>query len=502
MNKFHPNERNNEVPLDGKPDAVIMKRSSIKLSEGPRIMVCMPIGGKQVTSVLECPQCKDDHGNSVKYTVDEGFRPQALVPVDFMFQHMNWLPPLNVTMGYTYKTGMLSAAARQIMTQECLRMPTVKYLFFVDDDMIIPQMGLYTLYNTLERNPDMGLVSGVYTTRQNPPEPLIYTDHGEGAAWEFPMGPGAGVTDIMGAGAGCMLVRTEAIRDWQAENPDTAIWCDSSEFPAANGGRVTWGHDVRFTRNLKEAGWRTCVEGSVLCGHYDIASRNVFSVPADAPGFKNRAKNTDLYWDAVYAREGIDSWRKYEEMFGKVERHLYECGSKSVIELGCGPGILGQRLTAKLGVKWWGCDISDVAVSQAKARYLNAEKADVRGLEAKIVKGWHRHCDCVVATEMLEHLKWEDGKELLEKLNASGVETLVFATPYQTMHPNDVPEHEVFVDDEYVEGVKAVLSNYKLEDFNVVDAQGHAVWLFIQSKPVKKATKKKATKKKVAKKKV
>jgi len=480
MNEFHPHEVNNEVPLDGTVDKVVLKRSAIKLSAGPRIMVCLPIGGKQVTNILECPRCKDEDDNPVKYQVDEGFRPQGLVPFEFMLQHMNWLPPLNVTMGYTYKAGMLSGAARQIMTQECLRMPTVKYLFFVDDDMIIPQMGLYVLYNTMERNPDMGLISGVYTTRQNPPEPLVYTGHGEGAAWEFPMGPGAGVTDIMGAGAGCLLVRTDAIRNWQEQNPDTPIWCDSSEFPASNGGRVTWGHDVRFVRNLREAGWRTCVEGSVLCGHYDIASRQTFSVPADAPGFKNRMKNTDLYWDAVYSREGIDSWRTYEEMFSAVEKHVHERGSTSVIELGCGPGILGQRLTAKLGVKWWGCDISDVAVGQAKTRYLSAEKADVRELDLDTAKAWSRYCDCVIATEMLEHLKWEDGKELLEKINQSGVETLIFATPYKTMPPSEVPEHEVLVDDEYIAGVKAVLSNYKMDNFAVVDEQGHAVWMFLK----------------------
>ena len=41
---------------------------------------------------------------------------------------------------------MRSAAARQVLTMEAMRIPTVKYIFYVDDDTLIPAMGLYQLF--------------------------------------------------------------------------------------------------------------------------------------------------------------------------------------------------------------------------------------------------------------------------------------------------------------------------------------------------------------------
>lgn len=504
MKQFHPNERNNELfpgnvtEKDMKPDGVVARRSAIKLSEGPKIAVALPIGGKPLTTVLDCPQCRERGEKHHRFDVTSGFVSKGVVPFQFMLQHMNWLPPLNVTMAYMYKTGMLSAAAREVMTLEVLKnLPTVKYIFYVDDDMVIPPMGLYTMYNRMERNPTWGALSGVYTTRQNPPEPLIYVDHGRGAAWDFEMGEGASPTQIMGAGAGCLLVRVDAIRGWLGQNIDEPVWCDAVEFPASNGGRVTWGHDVRVIRNLTEAGWPCYVEGAVLCGHYDLRTGVVFTVPGDAPGLKKRNINTELYWDAVYGSEGMDTWRKYEAMFTNIEQHLAITKAQYVLELGCGPGVLGQRLTAKLGIKWVGFDLSEVAVAQAEARYLDARVRDVRNLG---IGAYKQGYDTIVATELLEHLVWDDCVALLRKLNASEVQQLVFSTPWECMPPSEVPEHMVLVGGDWLDAVDAALSDYVLTSTEKVDEHHRVhVWTKRESK-VKRRVRKPA--KKVAKKKV
>ena len=477
MNEFHINEQNNEVELVGSPDMIVNRRSAIKLAQGPRIMVVIPVGGKRCNTVLECPQCKANPDvEQHKFQVDNGFEPLGLVPVEFMLQHMNWLPPLNVTMAYMYKSGMLSAAARQIMTAEAMTMETVKYIFYVDDDMIIPPMGLYTLYNFMETHPEAGAVTGVYTTRNDPPEPLIYTDHGEGASWDFELGPNANPKKIMGAGAGCLLARVEAIRDWQGANPDTATWCDSSEYPASNGGRVTWGHDVRFVRNLVEAGWPCYVDGRVLCGHYDIATRKTFVVPANAPGFGHRNINTEDYWDGVYGAEGMNSWRTYEAMYSYIVDHVRENGLMDILELGCGSGVLGQRLTATTACYWIGMDFSNVAVTQAQARYLKAFQGDVCNIDEDDSIFDDR--DCLIATELLEHLSWKDCKALLGKINATNsIGQLIFATPWNCMPPSEVPEHQVQVGASWMEAVMEVLTNYKRIDFHKVDEQ-HVVFIF------------------------
>jgi len=481
VNEFHPTEQVNPVPMEPGCDGYVPRRAAIKLSTGPKIVVCIPIGGKGVSTVLECPQCVERGEPRTRMEVDEGFQPQGLVHINFMLQQMNWLPPLNVTIAYMFKTGMLSGAARNMMTLETLRSNTVEYIFYVDDDMMIPAMGLYTLYNLMEQNPGWGAVTGVYSTRQDPPEPLVYTAHGQGANWDFEMGPGASPTKIMGAGAGCLLARVSAIRSWMDANPGTAIWADATE-ARPDGNRVTWGHDVRFVRNLTEAGWPCYVDGRVLCDHYDRFSGKTYRVPESAPGFKKRNVNTETYWDAVYSREGFDSWRTYEAMYSSVVEALAGRNVDRVVELGCGPGVLGQRITASIPCSWVGMDMSAVAVAQAKARYLNAVIRDVRELSSleldELTTGTR---NAIVATELAEHLDQEALARLLSVINSSGVEVVVLTTPWKCMGPEEVPEHTVLVDEQWVESAQLMLPNYELVSCGQVD-DAHAIHVWVLNK--------------------
>lgn len=276
MQQIHANDQ----VLDGQVDVIAARRTAVKLADRPRIVVAIPIGGKAYSTVLPCPSCEQT------FQVNEGHTVPSLVPVHFLLSHMNWVPPLNVSMSYLVKTGVRSPVARQIMTQEAIR-ANAEYIFYVDDDTLIPPLGLYTLYNFMERNPHAGAVSGVYTTREQPPEPLIYQEHGKGCAWDFEMGPEAIPEPIFGAGAGCLLARVSAIKAWQEANPGVPIWADQRDLPSdPEGHRVMWGHDVRFCRELNLAGWPVYVDGRVLCGHYDIRTGKVFDVPEDAPGFE------------------------------------------------------------------------------------------------------------------------------------------------------------------------------------------------------------------------
>lgn len=281
----------NNVVMDGKPDVATMRRSEIKMqASNPHITVVMPVGNKEVGAVVPCPSCKKE------LIVSDGKRVPGLVPIQWAIQHMNWVPPLNVAMAYLVKYNMQSAEARQVMTMEALRLGT-KYLFYIDDDVIIPPKGLYMLHNFMERHPEAGAVTGVYTTREDPPEPLIYKNHGEGCSWDFEMGPGAVPEQIFGCGAGCILVRAQAIIDWIEQNPDLPVWADERSIHVAEKGenkednnRTMWGHDIRFTKNLTEADWPVFVDGKVLCGHLDMQTGMVSQVPDDAPGFKIRGK--------------------------------------------------------------------------------------------------------------------------------------------------------------------------------------------------------------------
>jgi len=457
----------NDNVLDGQADIQVARRTAVKLADKPRIYVAIPIGAKPVTDVLPCPQCEQT------FQVNSGFRAPFMVPVQFMLQHMNWVPPLNVSMAYGVKTGVRSPIARQMLTMEAIRQGA-EYIFYVDDDTLIPPLGLYTLYNFMEQNPHAGAVSGVYTTREDPNEPLIYKEHGQGCSWDFEMGEGANPELIFGAGAGCLLARVSAIKTWMEQNPETPIWADAKDLPTEKGeGGVMWGHDIRFCRELNKAGFPVYVDGRVMCGHFDIRTGRVFEVPNDAPGYeKTKARlgniNTPQYWDQVYGQEGADSWRKYPEMFQKIADNV-ERGA-TVVELGCGVGILGSKLTAENKVSWVGYDLSPTAVEMCKARFLQANVLDLREFTSDRIG----QDETVVMSETLEHLDHQLGVKLLTLIRESSAQKLIITTPNNCMGPEEVPEHTALFNEELVRKMLAMAGYSEREwAINVEPADKH-----------------------------
>lgn len=442
----------NDVQMDGEAKLRVDRRPSIKLKSDPHIVVCMPIGDKHTQTVLECPT---DAGGCGKKWAAPGMRIPALVPIQWALSHMNLVTPLNTTLSYLTEWGRLSAEARQIMTQQAIRM-NAKYILYWDDDTLPPPMGLYTLHNWMERHPEAGAISGVYTTRVEPNEPLIYTQHGEGAAWDFPMGPGATPVPIFGAGAGFLLVRVEAIKDVQSQLPEgTPIWADERTLPGGDGDdagganrKIMWGHDIRFCQLLNKHNWPVYVHGAVLCNHHDIATNVTYGIPSDAPGLVMQQKknvNTQGYWNAIYGAEGVETWRTYADMFGAVESEVSD--GASVVELGCGMGVLAQRLIAHKPIRYRGYDIADVAVSACQARFLQAEQLDLSLLLPEHVAG----ADTVIATEVMEHLDEVAFHRVTDiVVGDPGVKKFVFTVPDNCMGPDEVPEHTALFNEELV----------------------------------------------------
>jgi hypothetical protein len=166
------------------------------------------------------------------------------------------------------------------MTKNAMEM-NAKYIFYWDDDVIPPPLTLYTLHGILEQNDDIGLVCGVYCTREDPSEPLIYKEHGKGAYWGFSIDPADPPEDIFSCGGGCIMAR---VKDIKKMTPP--YWTDE-QIVDDGGHTVVWGHDVRFVKNFREqSGKRTCVQGSLLCGHWDAEKSRMYELPKDSPPYK------------------------------------------------------------------------------------------------------------------------------------------------------------------------------------------------------------------------
>jgi len=435
-------ETTSHSTLEGEVSLNIDARPLIKLSTDPAIAVCIPVGTKDTAQIGIDPKgCK---------WAGPGVRIPALVPIQWALTLLRMVPPLNVSLTYFSQWGLLSGEARQIMTAAALkRIRPDGYLLYWDDDVLPPRDGIYKLFAYMEQHPKVGVVGGVYTTRSDPPVPLVFREHGSGPCWDFEAGQNATPEKVWAVASGFMLARASAVKKIMADKPDVPVWADSSAVEVTSGhdneevlSRIAWGHDIRFCKLMWESGFEVHVHGQVICEHFDLHTQKSHRLEdACEPMRRGENINKQVYWDQLYSKEGADSWRKYPEMFEKIAAEVGQ--NQAVSEIGCGVGILGSKLTAAgHAAVYRGFDVSKVAVEMAKARFLDvAQKAvkDIASIDLDNV---------TIASELIEHLEPEDVAHLLKTVTDGQVNKFIFTVPNACMPPDQVPEHRAVYDEE------------------------------------------------------
>jgi len=280
-------ETTNHNTLEGDVSLNMDARPLIKLSTDPSIAICVPVGTKDTVQIGIDPEGRKWAG--------PGVRIPALVPIQWALTLLRIVPPLNVSITYFSQWGLLSGEARQIMTTAALkRIRDDGYILYLDDDTLVPREGLYKLFNYMQQHPEVGIAAGVYTTRSDPPVPLVFKEHGGGVYWNFESGPNAKPEAVWAMGSGCMLARASAIKKIIASNPEVPVWADATSEEVTHNhdneevlSRITFGHDIRFCKLMWEAGFEVHVHGQVICDHFDIQTQTLHRLsdvkPDNAP---------------------------------------------------------------------------------------------------------------------------------------------------------------------------------------------------------------------------
>jgi len=417
----------------------------------PKIAVCIPMGDKDDPNLFTCEKCGHRHFGIVtcekckhEQSAMQKLRHAGLAPIEWLLNAWQIVPPLLCSMVIMVRKSVLSAQARNEMTHDALEMGC-KYIFYWDDDTVIPPKAIYDLHNYMETHPEAGIITGVYTTREENPEPLIYKQHGQGAYWDFSTKPGI-LEEIFGAGAGCMMARVEALRDverllggpWWADEHDLAKL-------ESGGTKILWGHDIRFCRRMKECAdlykekeaivevevdgkvvgtertmvadpegpsmpWKVYVAGHILCYHFDIQRQRMFSMPPDSPPMRGNA-NAASYWDYIFKHEGWEHQRFYPALYERVCELVPE--DSKVVDVGCGTGVLLDMLTKKKHIRGYGLDHSEEAIGMLRQKWLEGEVGDIRDLK---MNHWPVKETVVVSTETLEHLDDERLERMLSEM--------------------------------------------------------------------------------------
>lgn len=227
-------------------------------------------------------------------------------PVEFWMSFLPLLHPLNVKMGYliqkgaenNVKDGKLPAEARNSIIERALSIDA-KWLLFLDDDIIFPDVTAYRLLGLAVQHPEAGVITGVYSTKVSPSEPLLYIDDTTGAFWNWPLGA---LVPIHSAGAGCMIVNMDHLKKMEAP------WFNDT-VTQGEGENHKWGHDRYFMMKMKEqAGAEIYADTGLLLGHFDVDSQIVYTLPSTAPCFQMRPEGESYV--PVMKDDGVLMWRR------------------------------------------------------------------------------------------------------------------------------------------------------------------------------------------------
>jgi 2-polyprenyl-3-methyl-5-hydroxy-6-metoxy-1,4-benzoquinol methylase len=436
--------------MDLRPQAKVLPTS-------PKIAIVIPCGDKDDPNIYECPHCKTRQIFVKCAKCGEDFdqrlrvRRAGMVPIEMMANPLQLVLPLLTSVQFLFRKSILSAQARNEMTWQAIE-NGAKYIAYWDDDTLWPPKALYDMHNIMERHPEAAIVTGIYTTREDCQEPLVYKTHGQGAHWDFVVQRGI-IEPIFGAGAGCMMARVEALIEMRELLDEEPWWLDTSDLVSGKG---MWGHDIRFCKrmheltakklgiplstvhedilnnNIREGAWQVYLAAWIQCGHLDVNSQTIYGLPKDSPHLKKDI-NKASYWNHVWESRGHGFGEKatvYMGLYDKICEIVPE--GSTVVDVGCGVGVLMDMLAKKKQSKVFGIDVSNKAIEMVKSRWMDGVVGDAGSFH---VDG-NKHV--VVSTETIEHLNDEKLHAFMKE--ASHSKMAIFSTP--DGHLEGTPEGE------------------------------------------------------------
>lgn len=196
----------------------------------------------------------------------------ALKTIDF---------PVNTQQSLIMVENQPYAEARNIIVKEAIKQGC-KYLWFIDDDVLVPRHAAQALGYVLEQGIDDGTMvsTGIYCTKTFAPSPVIYRDDTPGGLWDWRVND---VFEVDAAGCGCMLINTKLFES--LEEPYFAT-TESYEDNLGQHVLTSVSEDLYFCRKVRKAGFKIKAHGAVICPHYNNKDNKFYELPLDSIPYK------------------------------------------------------------------------------------------------------------------------------------------------------------------------------------------------------------------------
>jgi hypothetical protein len=194
------------------------------------------------------------------------------VPLDWAFAFKSLNAPANFNTVFQVVKGQEIGFARQAIAEFAVE-KGAKYLFFLGDDVVTPPHTLKQLIYRMEQDPTIDVVGGVYCTKCEVPNPLVYRGNGQGCYWDWKVGE---FFEVTGMGMDCTLIRVSAFKDLPKPWFKTV---DKDKFLDGIPAAEQWTEDLFFFDKMGKAGKRSFVDASVICEHWDVYSNKKYGLP-------------------------------------------------------------------------------------------------------------------------------------------------------------------------------------------------------------------------------
>ena len=207
------------------------------------------------------------------------------VPLTWAWAFKNMVPSINYNVEYLQINGKQVAEARNEAAEYAVK-KNVRYLFFVGDDVVVPQHTLKQLIFRMENNEKLGVVGGIYCSKSDPPAPLVFRGNGAGSYWDWKAGE---FFEVTGLGMDCTLIRTEVFKEVSKPWFNTE---DSNKFLDGVNAAQMWTEDLYFLWKVhKETEWKIYADATVLCEHWDVSKNKSYTLPFNSLPFRHISVN-------------------------------------------------------------------------------------------------------------------------------------------------------------------------------------------------------------------
>lgn len=189
------------------------------------------------------------------------------VPLDWALNFKSLNPPINFKTTFHIIKGREIGDAREEMALNAIK-SDAKYIFFLGDDVVVPNHTLRAMIFHLDNNPDIGVIGGVYCAKADPTFPLVFRGDGYGSYWDWKIGE---FFEVTGLGMDCTIIRVEVLKELHAKGGRMFETVKSDKFLDGINSAEEWTEDLFFfNRVTKETKWKVYCDGGIICEHWDI----------------------------------------------------------------------------------------------------------------------------------------------------------------------------------------------------------------------------------------